>query len=531
MNRRRQIAVLFFSFLWTTVSAVAHQVTLAVSQQVSRQRSTLWGVTRLIRGGSTAISGEITYDKDDGEETESTDAYTMLANAIQSRFRSDVDEVEPDVDAIVRAFRLLSSSHKAFKGLDGAAHEAYQRTHTSDEVKLTVAGRAKRTASRTAAVALGLGACELCELITYPERFDFTSFNGTLEGREVLFNGTNVAPLGNSFVNVLVLYESEYIGGAGIRHGNIDYLTEGSENQLEGVKGRILIIIDDGLHDDLNQMLKILEQRPRSIPFRRSGTASVQSRLHMAASSIIRAIGPILQMHNSSAVHITGRALSGGIASLAAAILEGALPIQSETSRRSKKQSQDNHLDTPDENGMHAANLQGIGRGRVSAMILGTPPCISSNVGLPFVTSILYGDDVIGRASPSSLDRFYKRTRRAIQQKSMIGKKLNWMTEAASMATSNIQAHAFTSKDNDSKLVTPGIAYLIRPRRLGNHCSMHEIGTQLRGGTESLRAAILWQLNDILLSRSMWKHHQLGSYIHGLDRVHLRGLDDNDHEI
>jgi hypothetical protein len=54
---------------------------------------------------------------------------------------------------------------------------------------------------------------------------------------------------------------------------------------------------------------------------------------------------------------------------------------------------------------------------------------------------------------------------------------------------------------------------------------MHEIGSHVKGGREALRAAVLWQLNDVLLSRSMWRHHQLESYIHGLDRVQLRGLD------
>ena len=52
---------------------------------------------------------------------------------------------------------------------------------------------------------------------------------------------------------------------------------------------------------------------------------------------------------------------------------------------------------------------------------------------------------------------------------------------------------------------------------------MHEVGG-LKGGREALRAAVLWQLNDILLSKSLWKRHSLESYIHGLDRVQLKGL-------
>ena len=53
---------------------------------------------------------------------------------------------------------------------------------------------------------------------------------------------------------------------------------------------------------------------------------------------------------------------------------------------------------------------------------------------------------------------------------------------------------------------------------------MHEVGG-LKGGREALRAAVLWQLNDVLLSNSLWKHHQLEDYIKGLDKVHLRGTE------
>jgi hypothetical protein len=56
---------------------------------------------------------------------------------------------------------------------------------------------------------------------------------------------------------------------------------------------------------------------------------------------------------------------------------------------------------------------------------------------------------------------------------------------------------------------------------------MHEVGAQLKGGREALRAAVFWQLSDVLLTKSLWKHHELESYIHGLDRVQLRGIDDD----
>lgn len=54
---------------------------------------------------------------------------------------------------------------------------------------------------------------------------------------------------------------------------------------------------------------------------------------------------------------------------------------------------------------------------------------------------------------------------------------------------------------------------------------MHEVGG-LKGGREALRASVLWQLHDVLLSKSLWKHHLLASYIDGLERVQLRGLEE-----
>jgi hypothetical protein len=487
------------------------------------------------RGGSTAAISDI-MDEDlfeEGEEEEyGSDAYEMLAKAILSRFRSD-DDADIDVPTLVRAFRVLSSSHKAFKGLDGAAHEAYQRTLATDEVDLSVTGRAKRSAARTAAVADGLGACELCELVSYPVPFELTTVNGTLEGRHILLNQTGVCVIGKLSVDVLVLFEPSYRGGAGRRHGDIDGSTQRQNQQLHSATGRILIIVGDSLSQDLRQMLKLLEQRPLSIAFGRqeSQSGAVQASLYRVASQLLESVAPILRAHNTSAIHVTGRAISGGIAAIAASVLDGALPplgVRRSPEQQSIGRSKQKLVDKLDESEeeFDIAQLQGLCRGRVSSVIIGAPPCLSSNIDVPFITSLLYGDDIIGRVSPESLDRFYRRTRRAIQQRSVIGKKLNWMSDSFSLATSNLQFHVFNGKDKNNRLAIPGRAFLIRPRRFGNQCSIHEIGSQLQGGREALRAAFFWQVNDILLSRSLWKHHQLHSYIHGLDRVHLKGLED-----
>jgi hypothetical protein len=480
------------------------------------------------RGGGTVTVGS-TED----------DAYAILAKAVRSRFKSDEDGSLPDLSKMVDAFKSLSSAQKAFKGLDGAAHEAYQRTHATDEVDISASGRAKRSAARTGAAADGLGACELCELIEYPERFDLESTNGTLVGRQVLLNVTDAAQLGNSNVSLLVLYEPSYHGGSGEMHGGIEDLLE-DKRRRRGAKGRLLVIVGDGLSRDLDKTLRLLEQKPRHVRLRQGPeVASVQPSLYKAAGSLLTVLESLLRSHNASAIHFTGRSLSGGIAMLTATILDGEIPMPGDkTKRTGKKKQRPPHDEEPTGNFTNAADsnsttippLQGLGKGRASAISLGAPPCMSANVQANFATSILYGDDIVCRVSPESLERFFSRTRRALKRGGIIGKRLNWMTDTFSLATSNLQSHAVGSEGEEARLSIPGRAYLIRPRRLGDMCSMHEVGGQLKGGREALRAAVLWQLNDILLSRSLWKHHQLDSYLHGLDRVHLRGLDDTDSE-
>ena len=101
------------------------------------------------------------------------------------------------------------------------------------------------------------------------------------------------------------------------------------------------------------------------------------------------------------------------------------------------------------------------------------------------------------------------------------------MTDAVSLTVSSLKTHAHGSEGEELRLGVPGRAFLLRPRRYGGFCRIHEVGNRLKGGREALRAQVLWQLDDVLLSKSLWKHHQLDSYIHGLDRAHLRGFSED----
>jgi hypothetical protein len=130
----------------------------------------------LNRGGARVEAPTAAADTPAVQTADSAlDGYSLLAYAVQEHFQTvvnnDIDgtsaSTAPSIAGLVRAFKSLSAAQKTFKGLDGAAYEAYQRTQEVNEVDLSVAGRALRSAARLNAVAHGLGACELCELVRY----------------------------------------------------------------------------------------------------------------------------------------------------------------------------------------------------------------------------------------------------------------------------------------------------------------------------------------------------------------------------
>jgi hypothetical protein len=442
------------------------------------------------------------------------DEFISVARAIRPQLKSEDGET-PSVEDIVGAFKTIAAAQGTLKGLDGAAHEAYQRTHSIDEVDIEVSGRARRSAARAGAVADGLGACEFCELIESPQLYDFESPEGTLANRQVLLNATDAVTVGESDLLILVLYEPDYRGGGGTSHGGIQ-----DEEIQELRNGRLVVVLGDSTQK-IHRIIHVLSKQPAHIKLSRdlmtSEVASVQPVLYKSAGDVLELIEPIIRSHNTSAIHFVGSSLAGGVAAIAATILEGVLPLRKQKRSRINIGTDSNTTDAP---------LQGLGHRRTSAISLGAPPCMSSNVPSEFITSIIFGDDIVCRTSSDSISRFVKRTRRTLKAGPM-KRQVGWMTETWSLAASNLKSHAHGSEGEEARLAVPGKAFLVRPRRLGHACSMHEVGSQLKGGREALRATVLWQLNDILLTKSLWKHHQLESYVTGLDRVQLRGLDSN----
>ena len=421
---------------------------------------------------------------------------------------------------------------------------------------LKVRGRARRSAARAAATADGLWACELCELLEIPLS-DAASVNGTLAGRQVLLNWTaaeSTILLDGTKVPVVVLFEPTYTGGAGILHGGMEDDSNPPPRRMSNSappKGRLVVIIGDEVQHDLTRLLEILDQKPKHVRLNAglvsSEVASVQPSLYKSAGALLLALEPTLREYDNrtSAIHFVGRSLAGGIANLAAIMLDGNLPMpktggsKNQRASRKKQKVQDDAIsakegdireDTPlnatdaSSNTTRIVPLEGLGKDRTSAVSIGAPPCVSANVQSDFVVAIMYGDDVVCRATRASFDRLLKRSKKALASKGWLGgRQLNFMTDALSLTVSSLKTHAHGSEGEELRLSVPGRAYLLRPRRLGGMCSIHEVGNRLKGGREALRAQVLWQLDDILLSKSLWKHHQLSSYINGLDRAHLRG--------
>lgn len=482
--------------------------------------------------------------------------YRLLATVLQEKLSETSEYGEaPTVAELTKTLSKLASNQQTFKGLDGVAHEAYQRTHSGDDVTDTsVSGRAQRSAARLAAVAEALYACELVEIAEQPG----LSLSNEDNEKQVLLNVTlGDETAGKDFsLSVLVIYEPDYSGGMGLEHGTLLSLTTSSgaskENRPKGKGGRLLVALGQKSSLSTAQKIELLDQPPKKVKLS-SGlvtdeVASVQPELYKKAGELVTLLEPQLRQYNTSSIHFVGHSLAGGVASLAATILDGSIPMpRQKTNRKSKKKKRTkksepivdeedsektSSSDSPNtesddlEEEAPLAPLNGLGRARSSALALGCPPCLSGNVLAAFCTSFIYGDDIVCRTTENSIARLEKRVERT-SGGGFIGKRLGFMSDTLSLTVSSLQTHAHGSEGEEMRLAIPGRAFLVRPRRLGGSCSIHEVGNLKKGGREALREALLWQMNDVLLSTSMWKHHELESYIQGLDRTQLRGVTDD----
>ncbi len=80
------------------------------------------------------------------------------------------------------------------------------------------------------------------------------------------------------------------------------------------------------------------------------------------------------------------------------------------------------------------------------------------------------------------------------------------------MALGGLKRYGIGVYDND-ELTVPGEVWFLKPRRKMG------VATMARAFSGSLSELILWQMRDIVLTKSMLSHHSLQRYIETLDKV------------
>ena len=494
-------------------------------------------------------------------------AYDLLASSIKRKELSNYE-----IESISSALKSLSSTQSALKRIDGTAHEMYQRTHKSSTTLeeddddeddnsnkiggLKVKGRMSRNAARVGCVANALFASELCEMAT-SSPINNESEDGTLADwteREIVYNTTilyhDEKMKSDISLSVVIISEPTYNGGAGIAHGGIEDLLSFAQEEAEDdgdtgdsssstqstARGRFIIILSDrgdlASKNDLPDIISTLDVPPISVRLNNSNKKAILNEpLYQLAGTLIKSVYKVIDLSDNEdnadevkvndserhcdskeatetqmqptifpAIHIVGHSRAGAVGAITSCILDGILPMpDSEVTKR----------------------WSGYAHDRVSALCLGCPPCMSG-IEVNFITSIINGDDVVCRLSYNSLKRLYGRVERSIKG-GALGKGVGWMSDAARLTVKGLTS-GNTKKEDD--LAVPGRVYLLRPRRIGGgSSSIHEVGGSI-AGRENFRAAVLWQLSDVLLSKSLWKHHNPSSYIQSLDRVQLKGFSD-----
>ncbi|CAM9436814.1 unnamed protein product [Heterosigma akashiwo] len=90
------------------------------------------------------------------------------------------------------------------------------------------------------------------------------------------------------------------------------------------------------------------------------------------------------------------------------------------------------------------------------------------------------------------------------------------LKDALWTGTSKTAGHALGLGEGEKKaaeeLAPAGRLYYLKPRRYQGAATLQEV----KG---NLREDVLWQLDEIFLSKSMLKHHSLAEYVSNLDRV------------
>ncbi len=81
------------------------------------------------------------------------------------------------------------------------------------------------------------------------------------------------------------------------------------------------------------------------------------------------------------------------------------------------------------------------------------------------------------------------------------------------MALHGLKQYGIGECGDDGELMIPGEAWFLKPRqKMGG-------ATMARAFNGSLSELVLWQMRDIVLTKSMLSHHSLHKYVETLDKV------------
>jgi len=270
-------------------------------------------------------------------------------------------------------------------------------------------------------------------------------------------------------------------------------------------KEKIVISIGDCL--DGKDMLALARIVPERLFLQPKSSMHPSEAIHIhrplldTAEKIIAQIGPniteYLKEHKSASIQCVGYSFGGAVASLVSGILQGS-------------------LNSPDLL-KSSSSCVGVASSRLTCTTFGSPPCISRNFKCnDWLVSFILGDDLVPRLSGKALFKLKARLAKAVPSSSNIFSQGLTFGSGLFRDTISVGAHGaknyFMGDEMESSIAVPGRVYYLKPRR-------YQQGTSLNEVKGNMREDVIWQLDDIFLSKSMLKHHLLSSYIKILDRV------------
>lgn len=177
-------------------------------------------------------------------------------------------------------------------------------------------------------------------------------------------------------------------------------------------------------------------------------------------------------------------------------------------------------LDSEDSRVNPVPALKGAYKDRMKAVLIAPPPCISRSIVSQGVISLLCGDDVVPRAAPDAINRLRRRVLKALQSGAGKGgfSGLGYTASAGFLkdlkSVTGKSVKTYTSGEHDlSSLRVPGRVFYLKARSHKEGASLQRV---MRG---NWREDMLWQLNEVLLSDRMLRHHELDYHIKTLDRL------------